>query len=187
MAAARDQGKLLGRPRRLTADGLAEAERRLVLGETHEAVARALGMAWSTLYRGTLGGETNKVSKDRFWTPIFAGIVGGFLSFCLLTVFHSALIMPLSTSHGWSALGTMATLTGLLAAIFGIGLAAIMAFQWSQFEGRVDQRVKQETARLERSLNDSFGLKLQALGELAVTLSAGMLPQGARLTGACTG
>jgi len=51
MEAAREQGKLLGRPRRLTAEELAEAERRLAFGETKEAVARALGVSRSTLYR----------------------------------------------------------------------------------------------------------------------------------------
>lgn len=51
MEAARQQGKLAGRPRRLTAEELAEAERRLALGETRDAVARALGVSRSTLYR----------------------------------------------------------------------------------------------------------------------------------------
>lgn len=51
MEAAREQGKLFGRPRRLTVEELAEAERRMAFGETKEAVARALGVSRSTLYR----------------------------------------------------------------------------------------------------------------------------------------
>ena len=62
---AREQGKLIGCPRRLTTEELDEAERRLRLGETHEAVARALGVSRSTLYRALNSHGCSKLSKER--------------------------------------------------------------------------------------------------------------------------
>lgn len=81
--------------------------------------------------------------------------------------------------HPASLLGIITALTGLLATIFGIGLAGVVAFQWGAFDKRVDEHLKEpidsakqdlqkDIDKSREELENDFARRMKAVAGLAI-------------------
>lgn len=100
------------------------------------------------------------------WVSAVWGSLGGCVAFAALWVF-SAGTSP--TAAGWSQVGVIATIAGILAALLGIGLAVVFAPSWVY----LDKRTRQATAAAVQELEGRLDQRLVNLADALAGFSAG--------------
>lgn len=101
----------------------------------------------------------------------YSMILGAAVTFSVASLFLMIILIDvgwvkINHVHPASLLGLIATLTGLLATVFGIGLAGVVAFQWGAFEKKVDELLKKPIRRTEAKLEKDFARRMQAVAML---------------------
>lgn len=116
----------------------------------------------------TRGGTSRSI------TAVFiAGVVGGLVVVAFVPWARALVVRPVATS--WTGLGVMATLSGIIATLFGVGLAFIVAYQWLGFDRRVEEKLHIELQNFKRQVDVGLHQHLQSISELSMALTGTMM------------